>query len=383
MVRQGGDDRHAPLTTLRPVGAAFLVFGVFWGAWAVSAAELEDELGVSHGGFGLLLSVALAGAAFTNAVGGALAERHGTRAVLAAALAAWGGLLAVGAAGARGAALLGAAIVGVVAVGGLVDVVMNVAATAGLGDRPGRFVRFHARFNAGAAVGALTAGIVLGRGAGWRWAWALVGAGALAVAAWCAGSELPAGSAGERVPVTGALARLRRERLLLVAVAFAVAGMVEGGVELWGVLFLRRELASGLLVGTAGAVTAYTVAGLARVLLGPAAGGRGAARGVVLGAGTAAAGLVLVAVAPVAGLAAAGLVLAAGGISLCWPLLLAHASTGRARPGSVIGAVSGVGYLGFVLGPALVGGLAGLAGLRAGLLLLAGAAVFVGAAAAR
>ena len=72
------------------VAATFVVFGTFWGAWAVAAADVEDSLGLSHGGFGLLLSVALAGAVASNAVGGAVAERRGTAPVLAASLAAWG-----------------------------------------------------------------------------------------------------------------------------------------------------------------------------------------------------------------------------------------------------------------------------------------------------
>src|SRR5215216_5135289 len=80
------------------VAATFVVFGVFWGTWAVAAADVEDSLGLSHGGFGLLLSVALAAAVASNAVGGAVAERRGTGPVLAASLAGWGVLLVVAAA---------------------------------------------------------------------------------------------------------------------------------------------------------------------------------------------------------------------------------------------------------------------------------------------
>ena len=385
MVRHGGVVRRHPVAltpSLRPVSAAFLVFGAFWGVWAVAAADMERDLGVSHGGFGVLLSVALVGAAIANSVGGALAERLGTGPVLVVALAAWGALV-LGDAAVRRPAVLGALVVATVAVGGLVDVVMNVAATAGLGDAPGAFVRFHARFNAGAAVGAAACGILSAHGDTWRWAWGAVGAAALVLAVACARTTLPAGQAGERVPLTGALALLRRERLVVLAAAFAVGAMVEGGVDLWGVLFLRDRFASGLRVGASSIVVAYLIAAAARVLLGPVAARRGAARGVTLGAAAAAAGLVLLAGAPGPWLSGAGLVVAAGGISLCWPLLLSHASAGTAHPGPTIGAVTGVGYLGFVLGPATVGTLASLVGLRAGLVLLALAALFVAVAPAR
>src|SRR5262249_59788377 len=117
--------------------------------------------------------------------------------------------------------------------------------------------------------------------------------------------------------------------------------------------------------------------------LGPAAGSLGARRGVGLGAGLAAAGLALMAGAGPVGMAAIGLVMAAAGISLCWPLLLAYASADLDRPALIVGGVTSVGYLGFVLGPALVGWLSDTLGLQAGLLALAGAAAFVAIAPTR
>jgi MFS family permease len=128
------------------------------------------------------------------------------------------------------------------------------------------------------------------------------------------------------------------------------------------------------------AVTAYLVATAARIVLGPVAGARGPARGVAAGAGTAVAGILLLALASTGPLAGLGLVLAAGGISLCWPLLLSLASADRARPGPVVGAVTAVGYTGFVVGPTLVGALAAGFGLQAGLVLLAALAAFVAVA---
>ncbi len=358
------------------VAATFVVFGTFWGAWAVAAADVEDSLGLSHGGFGLLLSVALAGAVASNAVGGAVAERRGTAPVLAASLAAWGVLLLVAAA-CHPDIPFAILLVLAIGLGGVVDVVMNVAATAGLAGRPGALVRFHATFNAGAAVGAAATGLLLAADETWRWAWVAIAVVAIAIAFRLRRADLPAGGAGEHVPLTGALSLLRCEGLLLVATAFAVSSMVEGGVELWGVLFLRTTLPSGLAVGAISAVAAYLVATAARVVLGPVAGRRGPVRGVAAGAGTAVAGILLLALASTGPVAGLGLVLAAGGISLCWPLLLALASADRARPGPVVGAVTAVGYTGFVVGPTVVGALAAAFGLRAGLVLLAGFAAFV------
>jgi MFS family permease len=367
---------------MAPITAAFVLLGAFWGSWAVSAADVERSLGLSHGRFGLVLSAGLAGAAIANGVGGALAERLGTGRVLSMSLALWGGLLLTGAALAETAVPLapGASLVAAIAMGVVVDVVMNVAAVAELADAPGALVRFHARFNLGAAGGALAVGAALGAALSWRWAWVGVGVVALVLAAVCTQVELPASEGGEHVPLLDSIPLLRRERLVLVALAFAVGAMVEGGVDLWGVLFLRTFLQSGLPVAVGSAALGYLVAAAARIFFGPAAGRRGAARGVTLGAGVAVAGILLLGLAPTSWLSGAGLVLAAGGISMCWPLLLAHASEGRARPAVVVGSVSSVGYLGLVAGPMIVGWVGASFGLRVGLLLLAIAAAFVAVA---
>jgi MFS family permease len=361
------------------VTASFVLFGVFWGSWAVSAADVERSLGLSHARFGLLLSLGLGGAAVANGIGGALTERFGTGRVLSTALAAWGVLLLAGSAVATVAVpwAFAVALVGALAVGGVVDVVMNVAAVTALADDPGGLVRFHARFNIGAAAGALTTGLLLGAAVTWRWAWLGSGVVALVLAVWCRRSSLPAGEGGEHVPLLDTVPLLRREHLLLVALAFAVGGMVEGGVELWGVLFLRTFLKSGLPVAVGSSVGGYLVATIARIVFGPAAGRRGAARGVTIGAAAAAVGVLVLGLSRVAWVSGLGLVLAAGGISMCWPLLLAHASEGRARPAAIVGSVTAMGYLGFVAGPTVVGWVSAAFGLRTGLLLLAVAAVFV------
>ena len=348
----------------------------------MAAADIEHSLGLSHALFGLLLAGALVGASAVNAAGGALAERWGARRALRRSLAMWGALL-FGAAALRPALAFALALAAVVSIAGLVDVVMNIIATAVFTDRPGHLVRFHGLFNVGGASGALLTGLLLRGGVSWRWVWLLAGALAFSLAAWIQpGRDDPLPVEGSQ-SLAAALHALRAEGLLVLSLAFAVGAMVEGGISTWGVLYLREQLAAGVLLGAAASTAGYLVAALARVGLGPLAGAAGAARGVTIGAGLAAVGLVVLATASAPGVAAAGLVAAAMGISMCWPLLLARATEGRQRPGLVVAGVSAVGYLGLVLGPALVGGLASGIGLRGGLLVLAGASLFVIGAAHR
>ena len=361
---------------LGAVTACFALFGTFWGGWAVCTAELERALGFTNTAFGALLSLALLGAAVGNALGGSAAERWGTARVLAGALVLWGASAALAGLLHPRLALAGALILNV-GLGGLVDVVMNVAASSSLSATPGYLVRFHARFNAGAAAGAGFAGWLLASGHSWRLLWFAVGALAVLLAAVCLRASMPAAGAGDATPWRDSLVLLQREKLRLIAFAFAVGAMVEGGIELWGVLYLRTKLHSGLLIGAGGAVVAYLVAASARTLLGVRVGGRGPARGIFARAGTAAGGIVLLAASSSAVPAAVGLVIAAGGISMCWRLFIAGAGAGRERAGPTVGAVSAAGYLGLMAGPALVGLATKALGLRGGLAILAGAAVLV------
>ena len=354
----------------------FVLFGLFWGGWAVAAADIEHALHLSAGGFGLLLSLSLVGGSSANFVGGTLCERFGTLNVLRASLVTWALLLLLGAA-TRTPLTVELVIVLIVLSGGFVDVSMNVAAAAGLAERPGMLVAFHARFNAGAAAGAGLTGALLAARVSWRWMWVAVAGAAVLLSITSHGDSIRQEVNGDRRSLYGLVALLRREHLLLLAMTFALAAMVEGGIDLWGVLFLRTRLASGLLVGAGGAVLGYAVGAFARVVFGPRAGHKGAARGLTIGAGIASGGVAVLATAPVAAIGAVGLVLAAGGISMCWPLLVAQSSGGKQGAGAIVGAVSACGYLGLVAGPAMVGWVADLVGLRGALGILAAAAVVV------
>ncbi|MCU1452755.1 MAG: major facilitator superfamily 1 [Acidimicrobiales bacterium] len=367
-------------TNLRPVALAFVALGTFMGCWAVLTADLERALGLGHGGFGSLLALALAGTAVTSVLAGALAERFGTALVASggalAFAAALGGMVAFGH-GPR--LLLGLSLVVVFASSGVLDVAMNIASAAALAHRPGHLVRFHAFFNAGAAAGAAGAALIARLTGDWRLA--LLGPMALMllVAARCRTAQLPAGEVGEHHGLLHSFRAVRRERLVVLAAIFACSAMVEGGIDTWGVLVLRTQLETGLVLGAAAQVAAQVIATASRAILGPAAGALGTTRGIALGGGVAAGGLTLLAVGATP-LAVAGLIVAAAGISVCWPMLIAHASAGLDRPAGVVSGVTATGYVGFVVGPAVFGLAADLVGIRNALFVLVALAVLVAVA---
>jgi MFS family permease len=365
-----------------PVAVAFVALGLFFGTWAVVAADAEDALGIGHGGFGALLAAALAGTVTTSTLTGALVERFGTAVVLTCGCV--GFALAAGAVGLGGGApvALGLAMVLVYSCSGVVDVAMNVAAAASLAERPGHLVRFHALFNGGATAGAASAALVVRATDEWRLVFAVPAAGMAIAAVACSIGRVPSAPPGEHLGLLHSLRVVRREGLVGLAIVFACSALVEGGIDTWGVLVLRDQLGVSVAAGAAAYVLGQAVATMSRALLGPVAGRLGAARGIGVGSGLAAAGLVLVGVAP-APAAAVGLALAATGVSVCWPMLLAYASQGRERPAGVVSGVTATGYIGFVVGPALIGGLAEGLGLRAAVIALAVVAAGVALAPAR
>jgi MFS family permease len=356
--------------SLRPVAAAFAVFGFFWGSWAVSALDVQRFLHFTDGELGLLLAATVLGGALANAAGGNMAERWGARPVLAVAMGGWG-LMLFALPFVHNKPAFCALLAVTVAAGGLVDVVMNVSATAALGTQPGRLLRFHALFNGGAVVGAAMTGIVVSNGGSWRYIWGLIGVLAGSLALWISRSVLPAGERGERYTLREGIGAILRAGLLPLAFVFALGALVEGGVGTWGVLFLRSRLGVAAVVGATAYVFGQALATGARTTLGWTADRLGERRGARLGLALAAVGLLAEAMSHDAWVAGLGLAAASVGSAVYWPLLLATAGEGTERPGVIVGGVSAAGYLGFLAGPPLVGWIADGFGLRAGLGVLA------------
>lgn len=359
---------------MRPVRLTFFVFGAFWGTWAVVALDVQRFLGFSDVQLGLLLAATVFGGVVANAGGGVIAERHGTRVALSGALVLWGALLA-GTASTTNEWLFCLLFLMTVAGGGLVDVVMNVAATAALGSESGRLLRVHALFNGGALAGAATAGILVDRGISFRAVWAAIAVLAILLALWCRVTDIPAGDRGEPYTVREGVAALRVAGLGTLALVFALGALVEGGTGTWGVLFLRSNLGLAVVAGAAAYVVGQTLAVVARCTLGWTTGHLGDRRGAQWGLAIAGIGLFVEATSRGSVPAAIGLGVAAMGVSVYWPLLLAYASRGNTRPGLVVGGLSACGYVGFLAGPPVVGWIAQTTSLRWGIGALAVASI--------
>lgn len=362
----------------RPVAAAFVVLGAFWGSWAVALANVQRTFGLSDAALGVLLAVAIALAGVTGAAVGHRAERWGTGRMLAAALGAWA-LLLVGAGVGRPWPVFAVLFVAAELAAGCVDTSMNAAASRRLHGRPGALVRFHALFNSGALTGALLAGVALHFGVSWRWLWPVLAVAVAAAACWTWATQGRGPRAGSPEPSAvdlaasepGPLRRLRADGLVLFLLVFALAEIAEGGVDTWGVLYLRTHLAAGVLLGAGAYVVGQSVAAVTRGAGGPLLGRLSPRLALVVGGSLAAAGILLESVSPAARLAACGLALGAGGASLFWPLVMSQVTRQASRATAAVGAFTAAGYVGWVAGAPAVGWISDTFGPARGLQLLA------------
>ena len=366
--------------------ASFVTFGVFWGSWAVMLFDIQKAYALSDAELGVVLAIAIAVAGASSAVMAHLADRVGARRMLWLALVAWSVLLCLLALTRERWVFVVVLVLTEVA-GGSIDTAMNAEASHRLVDHPSTLVRVHALFNTGALVGAAAAALVIHAGVSWRWIWPAIAVVGLAVALWAASTDPgPYGAAATAAEGEGAemrsrhpLRRLRRDGLVVLLFVFALAEVTEGGVDTWGVLFLRNHLATGVLLGASAYVVGQLVAATTRGAGGHLLGRMSTRTALVVGGCVAGGGILLESLSPVAGLAAVGLALGAGGASLFWPLVMSSVSRLATQVVSAVGTFTAAGYVGWVAGAPIVGWVSQSLGPARGLQVLALAAFGVAA----
>ena len=380
--------RRAATTTARGPGrarvlAGFAALGAFWGPWGAALPAVQDGAGADDGQLGLALLLIGLGALGSMRLTGTLVDRVGGRATpwTIAALAAAAPLPAL----ARSPGQLAAALLALGAASGAMDVAINADGVAEE-EASGRPVLnlAHAAFSIAVVAGSLAAGGLRALGGGATLVLGLAGVAVLAVAlvlARGAGSWSRADS-----PRDDADARRLGlpDWLVLIGVLCAVAYWVENAWQSWGAVHLERDLdaTAGIsALGPAAFASAAAAGRLAGQRLIGAIGGRAL---IATGAAVAAAGTLLAATAATVAIGVAGILIAGLGTSVCAPTLISMA--GAAAParlrGAAVATVTTIAYLGFLLGPAAVGGLATATDLPTSLTAVAGLAAALCLAAA-
>jgi MFS family permease len=290
---------------------------------------------------------------------GALADRFGPRATAGAFV---GFAVAVCLpALTRSVAALALVLLLLGALSGAVDVTINGAVASLERERARSLMnQAHALFPLGALAGAGAVAIARTAGAGAEGI--LIGVAVLLLVTGVANlrSEHPLVVAG-----TARRTRLVRSRALLVlGVVCALGFVVENGVETWNAVQLSDTLDAGAAVSALGPAVFAGAMVVARLLMARVA-DRATGRLLAACAVVAAVGVTVLAAAGSPALAIVGVGVA--GLGVAGVLGVGGRIAPEGERSAAIATVTTVSYFGFLLGPVLVGGVAGATSLRGGL----------------
>jgi hypothetical protein len=349
------------------VSLVFLIHGILVSNWLSRIPAVQAKLHLSVGTLGATLLATAAGALIAMPLTSKLVGRFGSARVtrvstlLLCICVVLPGL-------AWNTPVLATALFAYGAAAGLMDVAMNTEGVAveAAYSRP-VMVGFHALFSFGGMIGSLMGSLAAGYAIEPQWHLAAVG-GALAAASIPVCRHMLV-NASEPLPDTGSTRELLRPLIGLGLVAFCIL-LGEGAMADWSAVYLGQLSSPGV------APLGYAVFSLSMAL------GRlrgdwfherlGSVATVRWGSALAAGGLGIALLAGGVPATLAGFACAGWGYSAIFPILCSVAGRKAAgKPQAGIAAVSATGYLGFLIGPPVIGFLAQASSLRTALLLVA------------
>ncbi|MFC8953106.1 MFS transporter [Streptomyces sp. NPDC057101] len=359
----GGDTATRSLSRLRVALTLFFALdGFLFAGWVVRIPAVKQQTGASAGDLGLALLGVSAGAVITMTLTGRLCRRYGSHAVTAATAVLLSLSVALPAL-TRSPLALGLVLLVFGAAYGGINVAMNSAAVDLVTAlRRPVMPSFHAAFSLGGMIGAGLGGLLAGGLSPTAHLLGLTGVGLVLTAA--AGpvllrhpSPTPPESLAPAARTPGSPSRSGTRRVVLVFGVIALCTAYgEGALADWGALHLEQDLGAHPGVAAAG----YSVFALTMTvgrLTGTALLERlGQTRTLVAGGATAAAGMLLGALAPTVWATLLGFAVTGLGLANIFPVAVARAGA-VAGPGGVATA-STLGYGGMLLGPPSIGFLA-------------------------
>jgi MFS family permease len=351
------------------VMASFIVHGLVASTWVSRIHSIKSELSLSDAALGMALLGTAIGSIVAIPVCGSLVTKYGSRRIVAATGAGFcAALLLPGLA--TGPATLFAALVFYGAMAGSNDVAMNAQAVATekvLGVPA--MSRFHAMFSLGGIIGAAGGGLIASRGISPSMHFAFSAAAFVPIALLAPRLMLDT-SAGPSQHAAGRWRHVPVTLIALSAIGFCMF-LSEGAIADWAGVYLHEALHSTEGFAPAG----YAVFSAAMAIFrfaGDAITARIGRRSVIRYGGCVAAAGVALALCvsspywALAGFAAAGI----GFSSIVPNVFGAAGAVPEVSEGAGVATVSGVGYLGFLVGPPAIGFVSEVSSLRGGLCLL-------------
>jgi len=354
----------------------FVLDGTLMGMWLVQIPAVEKRVGISHATLGSLLVLLGLGAFIGMQVAGRLADRLGTRLVVPASGVLCGAALVLPGLAREPWALAGALLVFGFG-NGCLDVSMNAHAVhvEKAYNRP-VMSAFHATFSVGGVIAALVG--ARATSAGISPAAALGAAGVvgiviallparslLATAPTSAATAASESTAAERLREPAAKRRAVPGRIWILAALALMCMLCEGVANDWSALEAKNILGASASTASFAYGTYAATMTIGRLLADRVSRRFGSAAVLRYGAATGAVGLTVVAFSPWIWAALVGWAIFGLGLSGCVPQLFSAAGhTDPAAAGANVSRVAGLGYLGMLAGPALIGWMTRLMGLN-------------------
>jgi len=364
------------------VGALFFLLGLCFATWASRIPSVQQRMGISEAGLGGVLLAIPLGQLLSLPLAGWLVAKEGSRKVVLAGV----GLYAAALVGLGWAASLYQLVPCLVlfGIGGnLTNIAVNTQAVGVERLYPHKpiMASFHGLWSLAGFVAAAVGTVMIGRavppGVHFGLVALFIGAGLVVSAGYTVREDH---GVDPNQPI---FVKPDRELLGLGAIAFC-ALICEGAMFDWsGVYFKKVVQADAGWVG-AGYTAFMSTMALGRFGADWLAGRLGARRVIQLSGLLTAAGLLLAVALPALGTALLGFALVGFGTSAVVPLVYSAAGrSARMAAGMALAAVSTIGFLGFLLGPPVIGLVAGATSLRVSFALIACMGLGVSAVASR
>ena len=343
---------------------AFGLFGFMYGIWQVLLAELQRSIGLSDGALGAAITIGFVGSLPSMFFGGKLVDRFGAERVISSTAA----LMALALAGIAIASTWWALTILLFfffAGSGAYDVGINAAAINLEQTTSRRLLSYiHGTFSGAAALGALTAGLLLSLGAQFRSIY--IGLALILLIAAVIFLRAPILRHLRTNAASDSTSRelLFDPRLISLAVMAAMAYFGEGSLENWSTIYLRDFVNLQVALGASGVVVFHLAMQTGRMTSGVAVAILGR-RSILMGAGlVAACGILLAITIKAVPTVLVGFFIAGITLSVVAPLTFSIAGDlYPTRSGGASAVITFIGYSAFLLGPGLIGGLAQAFGL--------------------
>ncbi|MGW6745096.1 MFS transporter [Streptomyces sp. NPDC055025] len=361
------------------VAAVFCVHGAVTGSFATRIPWIQDHAGVSAGQLGLALAFPAIGASVAMPLAGTVSHRFGARTALRGLLALWTLALTLPAL-APDLVTLCATLFVFGATAGMSDVAMNALGVE-IENRLDKSIMsgLHGMWSAGALIGSAAGTLAAHVGTDAR-LHHLLAAGVLTALGlvFCQGVLDLRSAPDEEPPPRFALPP--KSAVVIGAVGFC-AVFAEGASMDWSAVYLRDVLDTSPGLAAASTTAFALTMAIARLAGDKVIDRFGAVRTVRTGGVLAAAGGVLVVVAPHPALAMAGFGLLGLGVAVVVPLAFAAAGRAGPNPSQAIAGVATITYTSGLIAPSAIGAVADATSLVVsfGLVTLLACGLMVGA----